>query len=166
MAKSYKYATSICIAFSVLTLIGIIIGVIKSSPLIAIIFLLPTVIYEVYRTEGKSTKWASWGLLIVLIAEIILIAFNVSFDLAEFFGVTSQRIAGYNVPLGDIKVIGPTIIAILAIILFARTRGRYTKWLAIIIFITSFAILYALDPTIFSRLLRIGIEEGLKQIPY
>jgi len=122
------------------------------------------VIYEVYRTQGKSTKWASLVLLIVFIAEIIFIVANISFDLVEFLGVTEKRVGGYNVPLGDIKAVGPAIMAILSIVLFVRTRGRYTKWLAVIIFITSFAILYALDPTIFSRLLRIGIDEGLKRI--
>jgi len=164
MPKSYKYATLICTVFSILALIGIIIGIVKLNPLITIIFLLPAVIYEVYRTEGKSTKWASWWLLIVLIAEIILIVANISFDLTEFLGATEKRVAGYNVPLGDIKVVAPAIMAILAVILFVRTRGRYTKWLALIIFITSFAIVYALDPTIFSELLRSGVKEGLKQI--
>ena len=164
MPKSYKYATPICLVLSILALIGIIIGIVKSSPLITIIFLLPAVIYEVYRTEGKSTKLASWLLLIVFIAEIILIAANVSFNLAGFLSTTEERIGGYVVPLGDIKVVAPTIMAVLAIILFVRTRGRYTKWLAAIIFITSFAIVYALDPAIFSELLRQGIEEGLNQI--
>jgi len=166
MAKSYKHAASICIVLGVLALIGIIIGVAKSNPLITIIFLLPTVIYEVYRTEGRSTKWASRGLLIILVAEIFLIVTNISFNLVEFFGVTEKRVSGYNVPLGDIKVVGPAIMAILTIILSVRTRGRYTKWLAVIIFITSLAIVYVLDPTVFSRLLRFGIEEGIRQIPY
>jgi len=161
MPKSYKYATPICAVLSIFALIGIIIGIAKSSPLIIIIFLLPTVIYEVYRTEGKSTKLASWLLLIVFIAEIILIAGSISFNLAEFLSMTEGRIGGYVVPLGDIKVVAPTIMAILAIILFVRTRGRYTKWLAAIIFITSFAIVYALDPAIFSELLRHGIREVL-----
>jgi hypothetical protein len=164
MPKSYKYATPICLVLSILTLIGIIIGIVKSSPLIIIIFLLPTVIYEVYRTEGKSTKRASWLLLIVFVAEIILIAAKINFNLARFLSMTEERIGGYVVPLGDIKVVAPTIMAVLAIILFVRTRGRYTKWLAAIIFITSFAIVYALDPAIFSELLRQGIEEGLNQI--
>ena len=164
MAKAYKYATPICIVLSFLALLGIVIGIVKSNPLITIIFLLPTVIYEVYRTEGKSTKWASWGLLTVFIAEFIFIVANISFDLAEFLGKTEERVGGYNVPLGDIKVVGPVIITILAVILFFRTRGRYTRWLAVIIFITSFVILYTLDPSVFSRLLRFGIEEGLKQI--
>ena len=126
MAKAYKYATPICIVLSILALLGIVIGIVKSNPLITIVFLLPTVIYEVYRTEGKSTKWASWGLLIVFIAEFIFIVANISFDLAEFLGKTEGRVGGYDVPLGDIKVVGPAIVAILALILFFRTRGRYT----------------------------------------
>ncbi len=80
-------------------------------------------------------------------------------DLAKFLGMTEKRIGGYTIPLGDIKVVAPAVMAILAIILFVRTRGRYTKWLAAIIFITSFAIVYALDPTIFAELLRYGIKE-------
>ena len=164
MAKPYKHATQICFVLSILALIGIIVGIVKLNPLITIIFLLPTVIYEVYRTEGKSTKWASWGLLVVFIAEVILIVAKVSFNLAEFLGRTETRVGGYNVPLGDVKVVGPALMAILAVILFVRTRGRYTKWLAVIIFITSFAILYALDPAIFSEMLRFGIKKGIEQI--
>jgi hypothetical protein len=164
MAKSYKYASLICSVLSGVALIGIIVGIIKSNPLIAIIFLLPTVVYEVYRTEGKSTKWASWALLIVLIAEIIFVVFNVSFDLAAFLGTTQESVAGYNIPLGDIKVVGPGIMAVLALILFIRTRGRYTKWLAIIIFVTALAIVYSLDPSIFSQLLRFGVKEGLDML--
>ena len=166
MAKSYKYATFICLILSAFALLGIIIGIIKSNPLITILLLLPTVIYEVYRTEGKSTKWASWGLLIVFVAEVILVAFHINFDLAAFLGTTQESVAGYNIPLGDIKVVGPGIMAVLALILFVRTRGRYTKWLAIIIFVTAIAVVYALDPSIFSQLLRFGVSEGLHQIDF
>lgn len=164
MAKPYQYATPICIVLSLLAFLGIIIGILESSPLIIIIFLFPTVIYEVYRTEGRSTKWASWGLLAIFIAEIFLIVANVSFDLAEFLGTSEGTLGGYAVPLGDIKVIGPAIMAVLSLILFTRTRGRYTRWLAVIIFIASFAIVYSLDPTVFRRLMRFGVKEGLRQI--
>jgi hypothetical protein len=164
MAKPYQHATLICIVLTILAFLGIVIGLLESNPLITIIFLFPAVIYEVYRTEGKSTKWASWGLLTVFIAEIILIVANVSFDLAEFLGTSKETVGGYAVPLGDIKVVGPAIMAILSLILFTRTRGRYTKWLAIIIFITSFVIVYTLDPTIFEELMRFGVKEGLRQI--
>lgn len=164
MAKPYQHATLICIILSILALLGVVIGVLQSNPLIIIIFLLPTVIYEVYRTEGKSTKWASWGLLATFIAEIFLIAANVSFDLAQFLGTSEQVVGGYIVPLGDIKIVGPAIMAVLSLVLFTRTRGRYTRWLAVIIFVASFVIVYTLDPTIFRRLLRLGIKEGLRQI--
>ena len=164
MAKPYKYATPICLVLTIFVAIGIVIGLLTLKPIITILFLLPTVIYEVYRTEGKSTKWAAWVLLAVFVIEIILVATKVSFNLATFFGESEKYVGGYRVPLGDIKIVGPAIMAILSIILFVRTRGRYTKWLAVIIFITSFAIVYALDPTIFKSLVRIGIKEGLDKI--
>jgi len=164
MAKGYKHATLICTILTLLAAVGIIIGILTWQPLITIALLIPAVIYEVYRTEGESTKWASRLLLVVVIAEIILIAANISFDVSSFLARSEEWVAGYRVPLGDIKVVGPALMAILSIILFVRTRGRYTKWLAVIIFITAFAIVYTLDPSIFNRLVRIGVEEGLNQI--
>jgi hypothetical protein len=164
MAKAYKHAPLICSILTLLVALGIVIGLLTLRPIITILFLLPTVIYEVYRTEGKSTKWASWVLLVVFIIEVILIATNISFNLASFFGETEKYVGGYRVPLGDIKIVGPVIMAILSIILFVRTRGKYTKWLAVIIVITCIAIVYTLDPSNFSPLLRTGVEEGLQRI--
>ncbi|HEY4662620.1 MAG TPA: hypothetical protein VIH07_02960 [Candidatus Humimicrobiaceae bacterium] len=164
MAKPTKYATLICTIVSILALIGIVIGILISKPLIIVILLLPAAAYEVYRTEGPSTIWASWLLLIILIMEIIFIAANISFDLASFLGESEKVVAGYAVPLGDIKVVGPVIIAILSIILFIRTRGRYTKWLAVVIFITCFAIVYALNPEIFKNLIGLAVDKGIENI--
>src|SRR4030065_2035228 len=158
MAKPTKYATLICTIVSVIALAGIIAGILMSKPLIIVILLLPAAAYEVYRTEGPSTVWASWLLIIVLILEIVLIAANISYDLASFFGESEKVVAGYTVPLGDIKVVGPAIMAVLSIILFVRTRGRYSKWLAVVIFITCFAIVYALNPEIFKDLIRIAAD--------
>jgi len=164
MAKPTKYATLICTIVSILALVGIIIGILMSKPLLIVIFLIPTAAYEVYRTEGPSTVWASWVLLIVLILEIVLIAANINFDLASFFGESEKVVAGYTVPLGDIKIVGPIVIVILSIILFARTRGRYTKWLAAVIFITCFAIVYAINPEIFKNLLGLVVDRGIESI--
>ncbi|MCL4416920.1 MAG: hypothetical protein M1365_09515, partial [Actinobacteria bacterium] len=75
-----------------------------------------------------------------------------------------KEIAGYTVPLGDIKIFGPVIMGILSIILFIRTRGKYTKWLAAVIFVACFAIVYALDPDILKQLFKIGVEKGLKNL--
>ncbi len=164
MAKPYQNATAICLGLTFLAIVGVLWGLNALNPLIIMLFILPSVLYEVYRTEGKSTKLASWGLLIVFIAEILFIITGFSFNLAKFLQTGQERIAGYTIPLGDIKVVSPIIIAILAVILFKRTRGRYTKWLAVIIFAGAFAIVYSLDPTIFTSLLRFGVQEGLDQI--
>jgi hypothetical protein len=164
MAKPTKHATLICTIMTVLAIIGIILGIILLKPIIVVACLLPSVVYEVYRTEGESTRWASWVLLLVIILEIVLIAFNVNFDLGKFFGESSKVVAGYTVPLGDIKIFGPVIMAILSVILFVRTRGKYTRWLAAIIFVTCFAIVYSLNPDVLKLLFKIGVEEGLKNL--
>lgn len=164
MAKPYKHATLICLILSILAVIGIVIGVMVENPLPVIFLLFPTVIYEVYRTEGASTKWSSWVLLIVLIAEVVFIISGIGFDIAGYLGEETLNVSGYDVPLGDIKVVAPALMAVLSVILFMRTRGVYTKWLAVIIFITAFVIVYTLDPTIYNRMLGIAVEEAVYEI--
>lgn len=159
MAKPYQNAVSICIILTILAILGIFLGYTYHSPIITIIFLLPTVVYEVYRTEGETTKWASWALLALFIAEFILIVFNINYDLASFLARPEQYIGGYTIPFGDIKLVGPAIMAVLSIILFVRTGGVYTKWLSVIIFITSFALIYVMDSTIFERYLKLAIDQ-------
>jgi hypothetical protein len=164
MAKPTKFAPHICAACTILALLGIVLGLWQSLALIMAIFLLPTAIYEAYRTEGKSTKMASILLVVVLVAEIFLVLFGVDFNLADFLEVDQQYIAGFLVPLGDVRVVGPTIMAALSVILFVRTRGIYTRWLAVVILATSLAIVYALDPVIFQDLLKLALGEGLKRV--
>ncbi len=164
MVKPTRFAPHVCVACTILALLGIGLGFWRSSPLIMVVFLLPAAIYEAYRTEGRSTKAASLLLLVVLVAEIFLIFFNIDFNLAEFLGTDQQYIGGYLVPLGDVKVVGPAIMAVLSVILFVRTRGIYTRWLAVVILITSFAIIYSLDPAIFQVFLRLAVGEGLKRV--
>jgi len=164
MAKPTKFAPHICAACTILALLGIVLGLWQSLALIMAIFLLPTAIYEAYRTEGKSTKMASILLVVVLVAEFFLVLFGVDFNLADFLEVDQQYIAGFLVPLGDVRVVGPTIMAALSVILFVRTRGIYTRWLAVVILATSLAIVYALDPVIFQDLLKLALGEGLKRV--
>ncbi|MBN2096220.1 hypothetical protein JW752_02355 [Candidatus Peregrinibacteria bacterium] len=164
MAKPFKNAGTICIVLSIIALIGILAGINYQMPLLTMFGLLPTVIYEVYRTEGESTKWASRGLLAVYVLEIIFIFKNISFNVADFLEKSEEYVKGYQVPLGDIKVVAPALMAILAIVLFTKTRGRYTKWLSVIIIITSFAIVYSLDPEIFKTFLKLGVNEAIDQL--
>jgi glucan phosphoethanolaminetransferase (alkaline phosphatase superfamily) len=103
-------------------------------------------------------------MLVLLIAQIFLVIFNIEFNIAEFLGTSQEYIGGYLVPLGQITVVGPTLMAILAIILFIRTRGKFTRWLAAVIFVTAFAIIYSVDPSIFQELLKYGVQEGMRRI--
>jgi len=156
MAKPTKYAALICLILMIAAAIGGYIGYVKGWPLLMVIALLPTVIYEVYRTEGESTKSSSWLMLATLVAEGIFIKFNISFDLGQYLGQEEAYIAGSYVPLGDIKVLAPALMAVLSVILFTRTAGIYTKWLSIIIFVASFAIIYVIAPEAFRELLQFG----------
>jgi len=164
MAKPTKYAPHICTLVSILAFIGIVIGLLTHETLVIVVLLLPAAIYEVYRTEGKSTKASSFLLLGVLIAEILLLVFKVDINLADYFGVDSKDIGGYVVPMGDIKIVGSTLMAVLSVILFLKTYGKYTKWLAVIIFITSFGIIYSIDPDAFKELFQYALEEGVDKI--
>jgi hypothetical protein len=57
MAKPTKNASLICAVVIIVAFIGIVTG----DALWAIFLLLSTVVYKIYRTEGVSTEWASWG---------------------------------------------------------------------------------------------------------
>ena len=161
MAKPTTYATPICLVLTLLTIVGIVVGYLNHSALIITIFLLPTVAYEAYRTEGKTTRWASWILLFLIIAEFVMIIFRINFDLASFSSQSYAYVGGYFVPLGDIKIITPGLMAVLSLILFFRTIGKYTKWLSVLIFLSAFAIVYTLDPNIFKNLIGGLLGQGL-----
>ncbi|MDD4995687.1 MAG: hypothetical protein PHW53_04475 [Patescibacteria group bacterium] len=135
------------------------------NPLWIIIGLMPVVIYEIYRTqEGATTRYSAIALLIILVLEAILIIFRVNFDLANFFGEESKYIGGYYLPLGDIKIFGPILTAILSVVLFFRTAGVYTKWLSVVICIGSLTAVYIMNPVFFQSLLKIIINGLIDRI--
>ncbi len=163
MAKPTTNATPICLALSILTLAGIVAGVSSHNPLWVLFAMLPVLAYEVYRTqEGASTKTSSIILLAVTILEIILIIFGVNFNLAQFFETEEKYIAGYYVPLGDVKVFAPVITAVLSGVLIFRTYGKYTKWLSILICVGSLAVIHLVDPAFFGAAVKI-VANGLME---
>jgi len=164
MARPTKNAALICGILSAVAVIGIIIGLIAKSPIVVLIAMAPSVAYEVYRTEGETTRWASWALAGVLVLELILIVFKISIDIGAFLGTTTQEVAGYQIPLGDLRIVGPAIIAVCALILIVRTRGVYTRWLAVNIIASALVLTYVLDPTVAAELLRQGAQEGLDSL--
>lgn len=148
----------ICSVLTIWMIIGLLLGNYYHNVLTMALFLLPVVGYEIYRTRGKSTTAASWGLLIVLILEIILIVFKVSYDLGQYLKIDYAYLGGQYVPLGDIKILGPTLMAVLSIILFIRTGGPYTKWLSIIIIASAYVMVQTMNPDIFKELLNGGVQ--------
>ena len=164
MARPTKHAALICGILSAVVVIGVIIGLLAKSPIVVLIAMAPSVGYEVYRTEGESTRWASWALAGVLVVEFFLIVFKISIDIGAFLGSSTEVVAGYTIPLGDLRVVGPALIAVCALILIVRTRGVYTRWLAVNIIIAALALTYVLDPSVFTELLRQGAQEGLRQL--
>lgn len=166
MAKPTEHALLICVITSIFAVIGIIASLLWSTPLPAIILLFPTVIYEIYRTEGASTKISSVVIGLVLFLELILIVTKVDLDLGKLIGEDTKYIAGYEVPLGLLSIVGPTVIAVLSVVLFVRTYGIYTRWLAVAIFLTSLVIIYTINPPMLGDLFKFVVKEGLDRVSY
>lgn len=164
MAKPTVFATPICIGLTVLAVIGAGISLWAKSPLTMMFFVLPAVAYEVYRTEGKSTKAASWGLLAVYLLEIICLVFGLSFNIATWLDLEQTTVRGVLVPLGEITVVMPIIVAALSVVLFVKTWGVYTKWLAGIIFFSSLVVIYLVDPNIFQEVLKSGAKDAINRL--
>lgn len=159
MAKPTRYAPLICTILTIVTVIMAIVSFYTHNALWIIIGLLPAVVYEVYRTqEGATTQYSAIALLIILALEAILIIFKVNFDLAAFFGEESKYVGGYNLPLGDIKIFGPILTAVLSVVLFFRTAGVFTKWLSVVICIGSLTAVYIINPVFFQSILKIIIN--------
>jgi hypothetical protein len=148
----------VCTILTVWMIVGILLGIVMHSVLLMTCFLLPVVGYEAYRTKGELTTFASWALLIVLILEIIFLAFGINYDLGKYLDLQNIYVAGQDVPLGDIKILGPTLMAVLSLILIFRTAGPYTKWLSVIIIITALIMVNMMNPLIFKELLRGGVQ--------
>ncbi len=162
MAREYKNAGIICIAISIIAVLGIFLGIKFNKPLIIALVMLPAVIYEVYRTEGVYTKIASWLSLTVVVAEAYVIIAGITIDLSPILGesLKSFSITG-RVHAG---LIGPVALVILALYLFKNTAGIYTRWLSIIILVSSIALFYAINPEIILGLLQSSdIKESIKK---
>ena len=122
MAKPNKYAPLLCTIFMVIAIIGIVLGFVFKQALIPIILLLPTAIYEVIEQKVNPLKrllsfcWRFWSLM-------FLVLFDVQINITEILGSDQQYIGGYWVPLGDLRIVATTVITIISVILFTRTRG-------------------------------------------
>ncbi|HSV95355.1 MAG TPA: hypothetical protein VLM75_00320 [Spirochaetota bacterium] len=159
MAKPTEHAALICAILTVIAALGAAAAIYWKQPLAVIIAALPAAAYELYRTEGFTTKLASAGVLAVLAAEIVLIAGKIEINIARFAG----KYVG-SMPVIDAKLAGPVVIALLAVLLVRRTAGIYTKWLAIVLLGAAVALFYTLDPALLSKFVQPALREGAKHI--
>jgi len=83
---------------------------------------------------------------VLIVALIVVEIAGIDFDLRELLGSDRTSVGGQDIPLGDVKVVFPAVMGILATVLITRTRGIYTRWLAGIIFVASAAIVYLTAP--------------------
>ncbi len=60
--------------------------------------------------------------------------------------------------MGDVKLVGPALAGVCALVLLARTRGRYTKWLAINIIVAMAALAYTIDSGVLKDLMGMGLN--------
>jgi hypothetical protein len=153
LAKPTRYATPICLGLTALAALGFVLGFVTDDLMWPVFLLIPTVAYEAYRTEGASTRFASWAMVVVMLALVAVVVFDIEYDLRELLGSGVTYVGGEDIPLGDVKVVFPAVMAILAVILWTRTRGIYTRWLAAIIFVTAGAIVYLRAPADLGNLL-------------
>ncbi len=160
MAQSTKHAFLICLALTIIAAAGGAAAVYWKKPLAVIICALPAAAYEVYRTEGLMTKLAALGIFAVFIAEILFIAFGFKLDVGKYIA----RYISF-LPTVDAKLLGPVVIAILAIMLVRRTAGIYTIWLAVVLFVSAAALLYSLDPALFKSMVQPAVKEGIRRVP-
>lgn len=136
---------TICILCSLFALAFILLSFGFNNPYLILIGYFPAVVYEAIRTAGPYTKLASVGMLLLIILEALALAGIINFNLATFLDQETAYVKGYWIPLGDVAFVFPLITVVLAILLFQRTAGRYTKWLSIIILVSSAALLLQVD---------------------
>ena len=166
MAKEYQHAPMICGVITIIAVLGIVVGIWKTMPIVVAVSIIPAIVYEIYRTEGVFTKLASWLALIVTIVALYVIYKNVVIDIVPF--ITKFIHLPMTAKLVPAGLIAPVVLVIIAVYLFRRTAGIYTRWLAVVILVTSVALFYCIDPQMIKNLLSTpevqqNIKEGVKK---
>lgn len=140
-----KVPVIICTAITIFALIVLVLGFIFKNPYFLIAGIVPAAVYEAWRTEGFFTKIASVGILILVILEILAILGVININLASALEQEEAYFQGYYIPLGDIKFVFPAAAVVLAISLLFYTYGKYTKWLSVILVLSTVSLLYLVN---------------------
>jgi len=164
MAKETGNAAIICLILTIITIIGIIAGLKFNKPLIISAILILPAVYEVYRTEGFFTKIFSLAILGIIFAEVALIAGKINTKLIDFVKSAGADTAGLKMPAVDLKTAGAVAGALLSIFLLKRTGGKYTIWLAAILFAGMLSLAYVMNTELFNQILNGNFMHLIKNI--
>ena len=145
MAKSTEHAGTICLVLTLVAAAGALFGFLFKLPLLAVIGVLPAAGYELYRTEGPSTRLASLLAVAAVVALIFVFVTGFQYDVEGLLRSLPFRITVPAV-LFSLPVALSVVLGILAAVLFLRTRGKYTRWLAVVIFASALIEIYLLIP--------------------
>lgn len=148
--------TGMLTGLSVITGSGILLGLLRVSPLIIVICLLPALIYTANK---EKSEWTGWAMLSLMSVEIVVLLLKIKLDLAGFLSTSSLYVGGQIVPIGDIRVVLPAFTVVIALILFSRKPDINNKWLAGIIAAGALATVGVADPAIFKMLVGSGIQQ-------
>lgn len=149
-----KVPKIVCSILTLVTIAAIFLGFYLKNPFIVILGIFPAAIYEAWRTEGYYTKAGSIIIMVLVILEIFAMKGTITFNLADFMGRNEAFFGGYWLPLGNITFIFPVIAVLISLLLIFRTYGVYTKWLAILLLLSSFSLLYLVNKETLFELLR------------
>ncbi len=149
-----KTPVIICTILTIFALLTVVLGFVFKNPYFVIAGILPVAIYEAWRTEGFFTKAASVGIVILVILEILAILNVFTINLAQTLQEEEAYLYGYYIQLGDIKFVFPAAAVVLSIVLIYYTYGKYTKWLSVLLLISSVALLYLINTTALLEIIR------------
>ena len=153
MAAPTKHAGLICLILTVVTAAGGVGGWLLALPVVLVVALLPAVVYEVIRTEGRSTRISSVLIGIALLVQVAALLIPIQPDLTSVLGPNA---ANLGLPASLLSLTGVLAVAcvVLAVVLFTNSRGVYTRWMAVVAFLGSAGVLFLLAPGEILALLR------------
>jgi hypothetical protein len=140
-----KIPAIICTVITILVIISLVVSFLTKNPYYIIVGMFLAGAYELWRTEGYYTKMESLGILVLLILEILALMGIIKIDLAKELGTNQVYLSYRQFPLGDIRIILPIGMALVSLGLLWRTYGAYTKWLSILLVISSLVLLYLVN---------------------
>lgn len=151
-----KTPVIICSILTLWALLALIVGFLMKNPYVIIAGIIPAALYETWRTEGFYTKAISAVLVILSILEIFVIKGIIKLGAVSGSTEVGEKIyiSGYFLPLVDAKFLIPAGMIACAAALIYWTYGVYTKWLSVVLTVSTIALLYLMNKEVLIEMIR------------